>query len=120
MGTHSDVDYAWAAGLFEGEGSVMISPKDIPCLSLAMSDEDVVRRFADIVGRGRINGPYQYGKGKPMWYWKVTGLEATFEVGQKIWHLLGERRRTRYAECLASYYLSDKQRIPGRRAKTAN
>jgi hypothetical protein len=55
-------EIAWAAGLFEGEGCISyIRPwgrePDIQA-ALAMTDEDVVRRFDEIVDRGRVYGPY--------------------------------------------------------------
>src|SRR6267142_1577633 len=58
---------AWAAGLFEGEGSIVIRPysrkqvKFFRCngwtrmLRVAMTDEDVVKKFRDVVGVGKIH-----------------------------------------------------------------
>jgi hypothetical protein len=51
-------EIAWAAGLFEGEGSITRfgrSGKFDLRVSLNMTDEDVVRRFDAIVDRGKVS-----------------------------------------------------------------
>lgn len=60
---------AWAAGLFEGEGwigfkqpaSATSLAKGGPHLEmrLGMTDEDVVRRFAEVASVGSVYGPYR-------------------------------------------------------------
>lgn len=106
---------AWAAGLFEGEGSIIWAtvrnrnPKLPPwkrCgLSLHMTDEDVVRKFHSIVGVGKVNGPYNYStkntKRKSSCYWNVQSFEKMQAVIVMFWPWLGERRRNRYKEILA-------------------
>ena len=57
----------WAAGLFEGEGSIALRG-DRPCrLQVKMTTEVSVRRFADAVGTGtgRVYGPYGPHKAQP-------------------------------------------------------
>jgi len=69
------LDTAWAAGLFEGEGSVCwlnmstTNQRRVPNLGLSTTDEDVIRRFHSIVGVGFVYGPYSNsGVGdKPYW-----------------------------------------------------
>jgi hypothetical protein len=86
----------WAAGLFEGEGSMTNSGG---CLDvrLKMTDEDVVRRFEEVVGYGTVYGPYnyEYGDGikrKPHWVWVALSYDA-LEVLDLLWAWLGQRRR---------------------------
>jgi hypothetical protein len=104
-------DLAWAAGLFEGEGS--ISPRKTAAphlwqLALTSTDEDVVRTFCEVIGSGRVYGPYGYVNGtsrrrdhhKPYWRWSVSdqlGIEA---VAGLLRPYLFERRRARLDECL--------------------
>jgi hypothetical protein len=66
-----ELDIAWAAGLFEGEGSIVISREGRVALQVHMTDEDVMRHLAEVLG-GNITGPYQYQqpdghKRKPFW-----------------------------------------------------
>jgi hypothetical protein len=76
----TETEIAWAAGLFEGEGSITYIPRGLhPDLQVAinMTDEDVVRRFEAVVDRGRVYGPYHppsHGdRRKPFWRWMATG-----------------------------------------------
>ena len=70
--TASAEEIAWAAGLFEGEGSIYPSGSGVR-LALKMTDEEPIRRFAKIVKRGSVYGPYSYErwsdghKRKPFW-----------------------------------------------------
>jgi hypothetical protein len=57
----TDVEWAWAAGLFEGEGSILLRNRERRGASLAlqMTDFDIVRRFHDVVGVGYLGKPYR-------------------------------------------------------------
>ena len=76
----SPIDLAWAAGLFEGEGTAVVQqfrtrPDRRPRLLLAMAQihPGVLHRFARIVG-GNVTGPYvQRGNALPQWRWQATG-----------------------------------------------
>ena len=48
----TEAEQAWAAGIFEGEGTIVIfgPTKRQRSLSVSMTDEDVIRRFAAVVG----------------------------------------------------------------------
>lgn len=94
----------WAIGLFEGEGCISFSSKRKrrqPRLMLVSTDEDVVRRFAAIVGCGSI-----HPQTKRRDHWKLQWKWACGEAGdvEKVltWMLphLGERRRARASEVL--------------------
>lgn len=100
----SEIDVAWAAGLFEGEGSVGINRCKTAggkgyigaYFSLGMRDDDVLDRFHGIVGCGHIRkhspGMRQWGTGK----WDdVQRLAELFRPH------LGVRRTQRINEVLA-------------------
>jgi hypothetical protein len=83
-------EIAWAAGLFDGEGTATIC-RGRPRLGLRMTDEATVRRFAEAVGHGKVYGPYEndaqtkrdgYVR-KPFFYWV-----AEVEVGRAVVDLL--------------------------------
>lgn len=61
---------AWAAGLFEGEGSVS---RKTARLQVKMISEQSVRRFGEVMDVGKVYGPYgpypsQMGK-TPFFVW---------------------------------------------------
>src|ERR1700744_662652 len=115
-------DIAWAAGLFEGEGSVRYEGKRQHTLYLSMgsADKDVIDRFVAIVG-GHVKGPYR-GQGrktpahyKLMYQWQMAGLRQVTEILDAFWPYLGERRRAKAADSIADYYLDPHKRMPQRR-----
>ena len=120
---------AWAAGLFEGEGT--ITPRKTAAnhlwqLAVTSTDEDVITRLHQALG-GKIYGPYGYVNStnrrrehhKPYWRWSVSdrlGIEA---VAAKLRPYLMERRRSRLDECLVAIAETPFTRAPHRR-KAAN
>ena len=71
--TASAEEIAWAGGLFEGEGCLG-RYGNVFVMRIHSTDEDVVRRFRDVVERGTVYGPYENsGKDgsirKPFWAW---------------------------------------------------
>ena len=103
-----ELDAAWAAGLFEGEGSIELTCRGgfNPRLAVivSMSDEDVVRRLHRSVGYGTVHTilprePHH----KVQWRWRANNLHAGRFLGE-IGHHLGERRRARANEALAQWH----------------
>lgn len=108
-------EIAWAAGLYEGEGSVSVhrpgkSGSPAPQLKIGMTDEDVVRRVCGIVGLGKVYGPYQpppAGPGrKPLWVWVVTSWDNVEAVWALFAPWLGIRRGEQFLRVLAHRPLS--------------
>jgi hypothetical protein len=90
-----DPEVAWAAGLFEGEGSITQSGSRL-VVRLNNTDPEPVYRFAGIVAFGEVYGPYQYEgrdgfKRKPFWVWVAEEYEA-LEVLELLWPWLSGRR----------------------------
>src|SRR3990167_8425089 len=59
--------YAWAAGLYEGEGCFYkgkLTNGHTPRLQIRMTDREPLDRFVAVVGSGKVYGPYRTGKGK--------------------------------------------------------
>lgn len=91
-----ECEIAWAAGLFEGEGSLTQSGGSLD-VRVKMTDEEIVRRFEEVIGYGTVYGPYNYDyrdgiKRKPHWIWVALRYDA-LEVLELLWPWLGERRR---------------------------
>lgn len=114
----------WAAGLFEGEGSLTTKPAPEAepgtrggwAMQLSSTDEDVVRRFASIVGCGTVYGPYTnkgrhaQGRWRPYWKWACQARDQVYGLLAKLYPFLGSRRRARAAEAMAD--LPPVQRMP--------
>jgi hypothetical protein len=96
-----DPEVSWAAGFFEGEGTITQTGGRL-VVRLNNTDSEPVHRFAAIVGIGEIYGPYQYEvrdgyKRKPFWVWLAEEYDA-LEVLELLWPWLSARRRLRALE----------------------
>jgi hypothetical protein len=89
-----DPELAWAAGLFEGEGTITQCGGRL-FVRVKITDEEVAYRFASIVRFGTVYGPYHYeppgAKRKPHWIWHADEYEA-LEVLEMLWPWLSDRR----------------------------
>jgi hypothetical protein len=88
-------EIAWAAGFFEGEGSITHTDRDLQLL-LKNTDRDMVARFAQIVYRGVVYGPYTSAdrdgyRRKPYWMWVALG-DAGHDVVDLLAPWLSRRR----------------------------
>lgn len=98
---------AWAAGLFEGEGcfSTRHCGSDRSLVArLKMTDEDVVRRFFEIVQVGNVTGPYTKVGRKPVWIWQTGSFEGVQFTVAIFWKWLHARRRHRAKELLEFFH----------------
>lgn len=93
---------AWAAGLFEGEGCIH-DGRNTPVMSLATTDEDVLRKFHLIIGLGTINGPYQRGTKKPVWAWSSCGFRSIQAIVCAFWNSLCKRRKEKAIDVLEKW-----------------
>lgn len=99
---------AWAAGLFEGEGCFTHKKSRWLSAYLTSTDEDVVRRFGNVMPFGKVRGPYNAQGSlrqrwhKQKWYWTATTFERFQAVVAMFWPWLGERRRSRAVELLTA------------------
>lgn len=95
--SRAEIKWAWAAGLFEGEGCVTRCGAG-PILQIRMCDEDVLLRFQEIVG-GAVYGPYKTKQGggraparwRKHYYWYAGGPLAREIAGRFFWYM-GRRR----------------------------
>jgi hypothetical protein len=89
-------EIAWAAGLFDGEGSITLSD-DALHVRMRNTDLELIERFHDIIGVGAVYGPYtrreRDGVGrKPVWDW-VAREEDGLDALAMMWSWLSARRR---------------------------
>lgn len=102
--TEQNREWAWAAGLYEGEGTVTKSKNGTTyTISMGMTDEDVVRRFHQVIGCGKVYGPYQPKRqgSKPFWRWSVSDKKGTLRFAERVLGWLGQRRQTQLNPVLA-------------------
>lgn len=96
-------ELAWAAGLFDGEGYVGCNKHTKKKyrhlrINVGQTDTEVLCRFSDAVGLGRINGPTKarpghFGK-KEMWTLSINGYEEVQAAVAMLWRWLsGPKRR---------------------------
>jgi hypothetical protein len=99
----------WAAGLFEGEGSITcnkISKRKNSIrvtVQLTTCDKDVLERFVDIIGKGKLMGPYtgQRENNKEKYVWYVQNqADCLYVIGQLYPHL-GQRRKEKADEMIS-------------------
>jgi hypothetical protein len=98
----TDTEIAWAAGLFDGEGSVTIKKRGGATIQLGMTDLPLVERFTRVVGVGSISGPRIQPNRKPSWVWFACGLNAV-SVARLLLPYVGDRNIGRF-ERLIQYY----------------
>lgn len=115
IGCDLQTELAWAAGFFDGEGSIYvhhikrhkggttgryyaITSVEI---SVAQSDKRPLNRFLNIINIGRIAGPYQpkYRNAKPYWYWKTAGRPSVHAVLSLLWPYLSEPKKEQARRC---------------------
>jgi len=106
---------AWAAGLYDGEGSAHASVhrriwegrdhnhRLIQC-QVGQAHREVLDRFRDAVGVGGIRGPYDKGAARsPMFYWKVGSMWETRHVYELLKPYLGTVKIAQFERALAIY-----------------
>lgn len=87
----------WAAGLFEGEGSVATQR----CLvAVGMTDKDSVDRFHAAVGFGHSGVQEKRPPYKRLYLWRAESYEHTQALAALLWWGLGIRRRAQFAQIL--------------------
>lgn len=92
-----DPEIAWAAGFFEGEGTITQCNGRL-VTRVKNTDEEPIYHFASIIRFGEVYGPYHHPgqadgcKRKPYWVWHAEEYEA-LEVLELLWPWLSGRRK---------------------------
>lgn len=108
----SEIDYAWAAGLLEGEGCFSIHQRSTRrntksvAIHCEMTDQDVIEKLHSVFGIGTVNlranihGRRDTRNRKPTWIWSVQSKIGVLEVIIRVLPYLGNRRRVKAQELL--------------------
>lgn len=100
-------DVAWAAGLFEGEGSFCcyrVRNGVYLRVSLQTTDRDVLERFAEIVACGKITQirpDPRRPDAKTIFQWQAYGDDHFRDILTLFEDQLGQRRKQRAHELLS-------------------
>jgi hypothetical protein len=90
-------DIAWAAGLYEGEGTATQSGGR-PRLAVKMYDPEPLYWFHEVVGYGKVYGPYDRkveGEVVSTYYtWVAQRPAEAWEVAQMLYPWLSMKRKT--------------------------
>lgn len=105
-------ELAWAAGFFDGEGTVV--PTAAPrctgsrggrtvrvVLSIAQTDRAVLRRFRRAVEDGSITGPYKYTNNqRPYWKYTLHREVSVRKVARLLYPYLSPVKRRQFRDTL--------------------
>ena len=103
----SNENYAYAAGLIDGEGQVSIIKRlerkgGVPTIVVEMSSYDVIIHLRDTFNLGKIHRcKKRKDHHKQTWRWKVTYRQA-HSVARKIYPYIREKKDKMY--CILQYY----------------
>lgn len=110
------IGLAWAAGLYEGEGTVGCyiqnkekwnrSPQCSIKLAIIMTDPDILTEFSDVVNIGSVRGPFKgngFGK-KDLYRYNLSTFEHVQYVIAMLWPHLSVRRRQQYRNAVDKYF----------------
>lgn len=99
-------ELAWAAGFFDGEGTIACSFSHRKTsrdggnrtlqIQIGQTDPFVLRRFQKAVGGlGVVYGPYSRpnGRAKKIWFWSVANFEHVQAVVAMLWKFLSPIKR---------------------------
>ena len=94
---------AWAAGLFEGEGSIYLIPnKKSVALSMTQSDHDVLQKLQSVFG-GQIYDKKKSGGTKQLWVWKLMQTDSVKDALEKMLPFFGTRRACKALDAFDHY-----------------
>lgn len=117
MSAHND---AWLAGMFEGEGTLVIHDSVVRgkaykrvTMRIVSTDFDVLDKVLEVAEVGRLSKTYQYNGHKPWAAWEVRSLGDVQAVLRRIRPFLMARRGARADMVLAMVPLDPTR--PGRR-----
>lgn len=100
-------ELAWAGGLFEGEGSFVCyklpNRRDSYRVVVVMpsTDKDVLDTFCNVMGFGKVRGPYKPSNGnKNRYVWEVQNFRECLKAAELLYPYLHSRRSEKADELI--------------------
>lgn len=111
----SEIDIAWLAGLWEGEGSfsvrlrqkkykVSTTPGSIE-MKIAMTDEDVIAKVSKLVDKSYFIPNRKTVTGKIVYQLSIGKRETVIQLVKRIIPYLGKRRKEQAEKLLENHFL---------------
>ena len=108
---------SWAAGLFNGEGSTIVSKSGrmkYVYLRLGQNDPQVLQIFGEAVGFGSMSGPHEERYKRPdgtlriiyMWRYQVGAQQEVDQVLKLMWPYLSNIKKLQAIEAIKQYNLN--------------
>lgn len=101
-----DFDLGYVVGLYEGEGYCGQKWNNntgkngpYPELTIKMTDKEPLYRIYEIVGFGKITGPYP-GTNKPQYIYRILKTKDVQDFLTMIYPYLSPRRKEQACDCL--------------------
>lgn len=101
-------ELAWAAGFFDGEGSIYTAKmgkkagKHTIHLDIAQTDPEVLNRFYSAVSVGKVYGPYtpKTKNSRPYWRYTAASYKSCQYVIAVLWEFLSPVKKLQAERCL--------------------
>ena len=90
----TDAEWAWLAGIYEGEGSLAFTGKNSVTLHIGMTDADIIKRVHELAGVGTVY-TFQRDSTKAIYAWRTGAAQDVKPVLEAIRPWLGARRAAR-------------------------
>ena len=109
MVTESNEYLAWAAGFFDGEGHVRADIRSSgsirPALRIAQVDPEVLHKFQEALGVGKVMGPYGPYKNdpikkQPFFRYQTQSLPEIKQIAEALWPWLSTIKKQQFSEVL--------------------
>jgi hypothetical protein len=91
-------EYAWLAGLIEGEGTFGAHGKGAVRLAVGMTDEDTIRQAHAVSGVGYVYFGPRRSPRQDIWTWAVTKTADAIQLMAVIYPAMSARRQARIEE----------------------
>jgi hypothetical protein len=105
-----ETELAWAAGLFDGEGSVSVGSQingrwfiHAYVAQSGIEKPFVLSRFIAAIQVGSIQGPYNKGRYKPIWQWMASGIKVVEKSFKGLDPYLSPDKREQFEHCIYLY-----------------
>ena len=100
---YNKIELAWAAGFFDGEGSVYTTKQPQILACVYQNTPEPLERFREVVGFGKIYGPYQTAT-MPRYYWQVGTFGEAQQTFVLLYPYIGFQKREQFLKCLRKYW----------------
>lgn len=101
---NNEIELAWAAGFFDGEGTTSSSKSNGANVRLSITQyhPEVLERFVSAIGFGKVYGPSVSKSGKDFWQICLSSKPTIVALG-RMWPYLGNEKKNQALKALHKY-----------------